>query len=254
MTLKVHKLSELLSLEQPDILYYIQPQLLSFAGTMFIYGRAATFKSWLAIEMMHSLATGKRWLIYLNGSEKPITSMMMQAEQNESMYQDRMLDYTKERIENPGVVDDYMYFATSQNLKLDDLRGQGQLEQVIKKARPQVVFIDCLYRVIKSATDTNSIGTFLDYLTYLTVQYGVAFVIVHHPRKESDEDRGFDELTGWSGIANWADTILRVTRKDVRNGDNHQVFLQLRWEKTKNNKEEVSDVDLEVRGLRFLTR
>lgn len=246
--LKVYTLTQLLSLEHPDVLYYLEPQLLSYGGSLFIYGRAGTFKSFLAIELMHSLASATPWLIYKTVG--PIKSLMLQAEQVEPLYQDRMISYAQKRIPKPIDVDTNMLFTTSQNIKLDDYQGIAQLEEVIKIHRPQVVMIDCLYRVIKSTTDVNSIGRFLDDLTRLSTTYGTAFVIVHHPRKESDEDRGFDELTGWSGMANWADSILRVTRED------NPIRLSLQWEKAKNARTEVSDVNIEVSQdlLKFMVR
>ena len=246
--LKVHTLTQLLSLERPKMMYYLEPQLLSYRGSLFIYGRAGTFKSFLGIELMHSLASGTPWLIY--NTTAPVKSMMLQAEQVEPMYQDRMLSYTQKRIAKPSDVSNNMLFTTSQNLKLDDYHGISQLEEAIKMHSPQVVMIDCLYRVIKSTTDVSSIGRFLDDLTRLSATYGTAFVIIHHPRKESDEDRGFDELTGWSGMANWADSILRVTRED------NPIRLSLQWEKTKNAFKEVSNVNLEVSQdlLKFMVR
>lgn len=248
-SLKVRTLTELLSLEQPKVLYYLESQLLSYGGSMFIYGRAGVFKSFLAIELMHALATGKRWLIY-NTIGTPVTCMMLQAEQVEPMWQDRMAQYTRSRIAKPALVDPYMLFTTNPNFKLDDFRGVAQLEDAIRKHVPGVVIIDCMYRVVKSSVDVASVGRFLDDLSRLSMLYGVAFVVIHHPRKASDEDRGFDELTGWSGIANWADSILRVTREE------HTTLLHLSWEKTKNARKEVSDVNLRVdqENLRFILR
>lgn len=248
-SLKVRNLTELLALEQPKVLYYLENQLLSHGGSMFIYGRAGAFKSFLAIELIHSLATGKRWLIY-NTIGTPIKSLMLQAEQVEPMWQDRMASYTRSRIAKPALVDQYMLFASHPNLKLDDFHGIAQLEEALRIHHPQVAVIDCLYRVVKSSVDVASVGRFLDELARLSIAYGTAFVVIHHPRKASDEDRGFDELTGWAGIGNWADTILRVTRGD------HTTQLHLRWEKTKNARKEVSDVNLQVdqENLRFLLR
>lgn len=151
-----------------------------------------------------------------------------------------MLHYTRSRITIPADLDPYMLFTTSQNLKLDDPTGIAMLEEAIKAHGPKVVIIDCLYRVIKSSTEVASVGRFLDELARLSAIYGTAFVVIHHPRKESDEDRGFDELTGWAGIAAWADSILRVTREDGTTN------LRLKWEKTKNARREVSDVDIKV--------
>ena len=250
-SLQVRTLSQMLALEQPKQLYYLDHQLLCYGGSMFIYGKAGTWKSWLAIELMHSLATGKRWLIY-NPLGTPLKTLMFQAEQVEAMYQDRLMSYTKSRIASPTSLDPYMRFTTSQDLKLDDFQGIAQLEQAIKEYQPHVAIVDCVYRVVKSSVDTNSIGRFLDELSRLSSQHGVAFICIHHSRKESDEDRGFDEMTGWGGINAWADSILRVTREDS-NG----IQLTLKWEKTKNARREVpNDVHVQVdqENLRFLTR
>ena len=248
MTLQPRSLTKLLALEQPNIMYYIEPQLLAYGGSMFIYGQPGTFKSFLAIEMMHSLATNKRWLIY--DTKGPVKSLMFQAEQHETMYQERMISYTKSRISDPSSMDKYMTFVNSPNFKLDDWRGMTQLEDVIKKEQPQVLFSDCIYRVIKSANDTASIGRYLDDMTGLMTKYNLSTVHIHHTRKEGDDDRNFQEMTGWGGIAAWADTILRVTR------DPANTNLSLKWEKTKNARREVSDVVVRVdqENLRFIPR
>ena len=51
-------------------------------------------------------------------------------------------------------------------------------------------------------------------------------------------------------MANWADSILRVTRED------NPIRLSLQWEKTKNAFKEVSNVNLEVSQdlLKFMVR
>ncbi len=248
-SLQVRTLTQLLSLEQPKQLYYLEPQLLSYGGSLFIYGKAGAFKSWLAIELMRALAAAENWLIYNTGSE-PVKCLMFQAEQPEPLYQERMILYTKSRIPKPADLEDNMLFTTAQDLKLDGLRGIGMLEEAIKIHRPQVVFTDCMYRVIKSSTDLNSVGRFLDDMTRLSSVYGVANVILHHPRKESDEDRGLDEMTGSATINYWADSVLRVTRAEGTTD------LSLKWEKTKNARKEVSDVNVQVNQdtLRFTIR
>ena len=248
-SLAIRNLTQLLSLEQPKQLYYLEPQLLSYGGSMFIYGKAGTYKSFLAIELMHSLAAANNWLIYNTGPE-PIKCLMFQAEQVEPMYQDRMLSYVKNRIPKPADLSSNMLFTTAQDLKLDDFRGIAMLQEAIEQHRPQVVFIDCMYRVIKSSTDVTSVGRFLDEMTRLSVTYGTSNVIIHHPRKESDEDRGLDEMTGSAIINYWADSILRVTRAEGTTD------LSLKWEKTKNARREVSDVNIRVNQdtLRFTIR
>lgn len=247
-----HNLTELLSLPQPDILYYLEPQLLSYGGTLFIYGRAQSWKSFLAIELMHALATSTRWLNFYNTSNKKLKVLMFQAEEVEPMYQDRIIDYTKKRIARPEEVADRMLFCTSQDLRLDDWQGMAKLEEQVKLHRPDVVIIDCLYRVISNSSNADEMKPFFDNLSQISKTYGTSWIVLHHPRKESDNDRGFDELTGWSGIANWADSILRVTRTDVTG----QILLQLSWEKTKRARKEVSPVNLRVdqANLRFQIR
>jgi len=178
MSLKVRTWLELLALEQPKLLYYLDNQLLSYGGTMFIYGRAGVYKSFLAIELMYALATGKRWLAW-NTIGTPLRTLMIQTEQVEAMYQDRALDYTRKRMTGQNekqLIDANMLSVTAQDLRLDPM-GIAQLRVLIQQHQPEVVIIDCLYRVVSSTSDPAIMKPFFDNLTLLSAEYGTAFMI-----------------------------------------------------------------------------
>jgi len=252
MSLEARTLSGLLALAPPDIPFMLEPQLLAFGGSMFIYGKAETLKTWLAIDLMFSLSgvhinsdmaargNGKNWLLY---PTKRCKVVMLQTEQVEQMYRGRIAQWTKHHVNgNQPDLDDYMRFITSQDLKLDSFHGQQQLEVIIDAERPAVVIIDCLYRTVKSTKEETSLKPFFDFLAVMQGKYHCAFVVIHHSRKENLEapdNAGFEEMTGWAGLTYWADTILRVSHP---NKDRDRYRIKLQWEKTKNAEQEVGDV------------
>jgi len=254
--LEVRTLIDLLSLRKPDNLYYLKPQILAYGGSLFIYGKAGTWKSTLAIDLCMAIAQGKKWLIYDTSKAKTLT---FQSEQVEIMYADRVQNISRKRLINgvaPGDISSDMLYVTAQDLKLDDFRGQSAFEDVLKKHTPQVCVIDCMYRSLKSTRDEQSAKQFLDFLSLMQTRYGIAFIIIHHPRKSyGDDDMGFDEMTGSAIFSYWADSILRVSP----NGpmvDGSYPNLDLTWEKLKNCSEVVPNVKLRVdkSNLRFIVR
>ncbi len=252
----VRTFSELLALPVPEHKFWIDPHLLPVGGSMFIYGKAQSWKSFLAIEAMYKMAQGKPWLIYPTTECKV---MVVQSEQVEPMYQDRMMSFAQNRLAPDGLtaeqLDKNMVFVTQQDLKLDEPRGLGLMETAIKNNKPQVVIIDCLYRSVRSTKEETSVKPFLDGLSLMQGRYGVAFIIIHHPRKEPTGDDStyeggsFDDMTGWAGLGYWADTILRVdTDKDLN--------MKLTWEKVKNARSITPNVRLKIdqANLKFLIR
>jgi hypothetical protein len=246
----------LLALDPPDIPFILEPELLSFGGSMFIYGKAETLKTWLAINLMFSIASantqqvladqgyGQSWIVY---PTKRAKVLMLQTEQVEVMYRDRIVSWTRHHVNGNQIdLDDYMTFVTSQDLKLDDFRGQALLEDLIKEHLPRVVILDCLYRMVKSTKEESSLKPFFDFLATLQSRYHVAFVVIHHPRKEdmqAEDSAGFEDMTGWAGLTYWADTILRVTHVHK---ESDKYLIRLQWEKAKNAKGEVGNVTVKL--------
>lgn len=238
-------LLELLALTPPKIQYYIDPYILSYGGSLFIYGSPGTWKSWLAIDLAFSLCLGKPWIVY---STRKVSVMIIQSEQVESMYQERIQDFVKARPNySLDELNKMIRFRSEQNMKLDSWSGLIKLEKEIIDWKPQVVIIDCLYRSVATTRDETAMMHLFDGLSRFQREFGTAFIIIHHPRKEKQDsegetyDSGYDEMTGSGSISRWADTIIRVTHIQQA-----QHTIRLLFQKVKNRKRDDIRYDLRL--------
>lgn len=226
---KSRNLVQLLSIPKPKTKFWVEPRILAHSGTMVLYGVAETFKSWVWIDLAFALATGKPWLGY---KTHQCRVLMVQVEQTEEVYGERIEEWVKKHGIKPGDIVNNLRFINDMELRLDNTQGQKNLEEEIKQWMPDVVLIDCAY-LVTNVNDLVSLTKFLSQLAYLQQQYGVAIGIVAHPRKEDRgevEDKGMEELAGFANFYQRMDTIARVRHS---NKDKNSRHLLLQWQKSK---------------------
>lgn len=205
---------------------------------MVLYGVAETFKSWFWIDLAFALATGTPWLGYTTHQCKVL---VVQVEQPEILYKERIQDWVEIHKIKPGDIVNNLRFINDMELRLDNTRGQQDLEEEIKQWQPDVVLIDCAY-LVTNVNDLQSLTKFLTQLAYLQQHYGVAIGVIAHPRKEDrgdGEDRGMEELAGYAMFYQRVDTIARVRHP---NKDRNSRELLLQWQKSKHGRGVIGDV------------
>ena len=199
---------------------------------MVIYGAPETWKSWLGIELAWALDEGNKWLgLY---ETIPARVLLVQTEQVEAVYRDRIVAFSHSLN---GSSPSNVLFATDLSLKIDNAFGKALLDSTCAEHKPDVFILDNLFHTISSERDEVVMKAATETFDLMREKYNVGCVITHHPRKEGDEDRGFDELSGSSVLARWADTIIKVTTVE-RRADIYQMDFQ----KTKNAKTRVSPI------------
>ena len=244
-----YNLEEFLSLPAPNIKAIVEPQILVPGGSLIIYGKAATFKSWLAIDLAFSINSGADWLGYF--PTKPKKVLVFQTEQASFMYQKRIKTYYQHW--NRGILEPTrLQFHNSVGVNFTDPRNQALIEAHIKEYRPDVFILDNLFRVTPTSdSDEVAIKNIFNRFAVWQEEYRCSFVIIHHPRKEGVEERGFDDMRGSGILNNWVDTILRTRPADFATsttGITSRVnSIQLKWEKGKNFEE--ADPDEIIVGL-----
>jgi RecA-family ATPase len=213
MTLpRVYSWADFVTQKQPAI-QFIVPQLLSFGGTLVLFGDAGIGKSWLGIDLVRAAANGTSWLGF------PVTKcvpLLVQCEQPDQMFQDRMLTYTRGLSET---MPDSAYIVNDMAVHLDNPHGKMKLEAYIAgcKCRPQLLVIDNYYSVVaESLNDDRAVKGFKDNVNDLRQKYGLAVVLLAHPRKAKVEngqpvDMGSDEAFGSRVLKDWTDTMMRMT-------------------------------------------
>lgn len=211
---------------------------------MVIYGPPESYKSWLGIEMGFCLAMGKPWLEYKTNQCRV---MILQAEQVESLYAERVEDYTTARGISQVNVEDRLVFFNDTDILLDAHRGYSTLEDAVIQHRPHVLIVDCLYRVVESESDPQSMGRFMHNLTVLRDRYNLAVVLIHHPRKQGREDgtddKGLEEMSGVGTFGRWLDSVCKVShmRKESARG-----LLRVEWQKQKNVRTALKPLTVQV--------
>ena len=210
---------------------------------MCVYGFAETYKSWLTQEMAFNLVTGEPWIGYTTHKCKVA---LIQVEQTESNYRNRVEDWVKARHVKPNDVNDKMLFINEIGLRLDTVNGQQFVEHEISQFIPDVMIVDCLYKTANE-NDQTSLTRYLGFVSHIRQAYGVAVVTVHHPRKESrdrngaETDMGLNELSGYSALERDLETVLRVYHISKRQD---KTLLRLNWQKTRNTKGDIGDVSV----------
>lgn len=206
MPAKIRSLKELLALQPPVTKYLIEPEILSVGGSMVIYGEAETWKSWLTIDMAFALAHGKNWLVF---PTKKSRVLIIQSEQTEFMYRDRILSWTASH--NTWTPESEVFFRSEVDFKLDLPLSWGLLRGELELLRPDVMVLDNLRRCISGAISEDSVKRITDLIARSQSHFNTAWVIVHHTRKEKEdgEDKGPQEMAGSAVLRDWADTILK---------------------------------------------
>ncbi len=210
---------------------------------MAIYGRAGTLKSWLSIDMAFRVCKGEEWIGH--PTEKS-SVLIIQTEQPEPLYTERLEKYTAIGYQN-GTQPTNLFFDNDLTLKLDTFNGQQVLFQHIKDRQPGLVILDCLYQMVSNVANQADLNRFRDNIDSARQEYGTAFVLLHHPRKqgrEQEDDLGFEEMSGMGNLGAWLDTIIRVTG-DPPNID-QPTNIVLAYQKVKNARSEMRPI-----GLRF---
>ena len=243
--MKIRSMSELLALQPPAEQFLLDPQLLAVGGSMFIYGSAETFKSWLGLHVATAIAGGNKWLEMYQAHQRKV--LVIQSEQSELMYRTRVVKHAaafpQSWADNVGPNLDFM---NEVDMKLDTFAHLASLGKIIQDNNYSVILLDNLYRSLSAATtDEVAVQRWLDGLSALQQKYKVAFVIIHHARKEQSSDepsRGFEDMTGTARFGYWADTIVR-SKIDSKRDDR----IVLSFEKQKNAEVRLDDVRLTFR-------
>ena len=185
---------------------------LLFAKSKFILcGESKIKKTFLALNLSVSLATGKPFL-GLNVSRR-IKVLYIQKEISEAMLQRRLKTILS--AADPQPEPGYFVVETIRNLNIRNPDHFQQPCELIQRYQPQVVIFDPLYQFHNA--DENSeqeMKAVLDQFDALVEKFNVSVVLVHHTRKYPDNGRvGNYLMRGSSVLRDWLDTLLLMTKR-----------------------------------------
>lgn len=176
------------------------------SGLYILAGYPKVGKSWLALDICLSIATGRDVL-----SARTIkgTALYLCLEDNKARMQERIYELTDEPADN-------LHFVL-----MADKIGAGieeQIESFVMQHRDTcVVFIDTLQKIrrttdVKYGSDYNDLGA----LKSVADKLGVAILLIHHTRKERDTDpfNMVSDTTGLNGCADGSFVLIKSGRSE----------------------------------------
>jgi len=176
----------------------------------FIGGQPKCGKTWLALDLAVSVASGTHCLGRFP-VDQPGPALAYLAEDSLPHVRERLAALCAQRHISLQSLDLHLIDAPS--LRLDNAEDQALLVQAISQFKPRLLVLDPLVRL--HALDENSaadVSSLLGWLRALSRTHGLGIVVVHHMSKKSRRHLG-QALRGSSDLHAWADSSAYLTRQ-----------------------------------------
>ena len=202
-------------IEQQRGVPWLVEQLWTQQGVGFVCGSPKSSKTWLALDLALSVASGSPAL-----GQYPVSTagavLLFAAEDAPAMVRSRLAGMAHQR--GLELLDVPVHLVLQRSLRLESTNDQQRLEATVASYRPRLLVLDPLVRL--TAIDENSsaeVSAVLAYLRALQTNYNVAILVVHHARKSSSNGAaGGLALRGSGDFWAWSDSNLFLSRKQDR--------------------------------------
>lgn len=174
-------------------------------------------KSWSMLEEAYCLTTGQSCYGKFAVPEKRRVLIVEEEDPR------RRLRGRLERIINahggevPG--DDYFKLCIKKGMRLDNQSWREVLEYEVKKFLPHFVYLDVFSRLhSQDPSDPKAMAEIVLFLDQLNRDYGTAFIILHHTRKNKSQGAtdDFDEILGSRVLGGFAEATLFFSKTKER--------------------------------------
>lgn len=194
----------------PPITYYVDkliPQ-----GLTLICSLPKIGKSWLALDMGISIASGKP-ILGFNTKQSEVLYLALEDSEN------RLKERTNKILKGNKAPNNFIY-----SIKCDDIQN-GLIEELeeIKEKEPnlKVIIIDTLQKVRSMYRGSNNYSNDYKELSQLkdfADKYSMGIILIHHLKKGYEGDI-FDKVSGTNGITGTVDTTIVLTKQNRSDED-----------------------------------
>lgn len=198
---------------QPEHQKWLVEDLWLEEGVGIIGGEPKCCKSFLALQMAVSVASG-RSLFKRFAVQRPGAVLLYAAEDALHMVRhrfERLAVYVGVYFESLDV-----QVITAPSLRLDHLSDRERLKRTVEQIKPRLLILDPfvrLHRIDENAS--REVAPILAYLRELQREYQLSVVVVHHSRKNGGNARAGQSLRGSSEFHAWGDSNLYLRRKGL---------------------------------------
>jgi hypothetical protein len=201
------------------------------AGLVMVYGAPASFKSFIALDMALSIATGRQWH---GRAVKPSAVTYVAAEGKGGMGRRVLAWETLRRL--PPVND----FLLADELVRLDLKTAAKIIDHLDSTGSRLVVVDTWARVTEAFDENsaNAVSDAVEGLDTIRRLTGATIIVVHHSRKDGQGYRGSSALGG-------AVDMSIVVKREKRSME-----VTLACDKAK-DVEEFQDMDISLEVVRL---
>jgi hypothetical protein len=184
---------------------WLVESLWSHQAVGFVAGQPKLGKTWLALDLALSVATGTPCLDTFAVPE-PGRVLVYLAEDPPALVRERLVGLCQHR--GLGLGDVPLHVITAPSLRLDLERDQLRLRQAVATIAPRLLVLDPLVRLHRrDENHSGEVAELLSFLRELQRVYDLAVVVVHHMRKGGHRDGG-QALRGSGDFHAWTDSAL----------------------------------------------
>ena len=173
-----------------------------------IGGTTGANKSYMAMQMGMSIANNEKEFLGFKINVQGLKVLYMDTECGMNTLISRFQQIQKQFNWN---ADNRFYLLP----RMDVSDDYADLESAIKRVKPDVVFIDCLYNTMDGvdASKNHHIIPTTNKITEIKNKYDVTIIAVHHMNKGNHElGLTKDRMSGGSALQNWVEHIILMTR------------------------------------------
>lgn len=195
----------------PDARWLIE-SLWARAGVGILGGAPKCCKSWLALDVALSVASGTPCLDTFRVVE-PGDVLLYMAEDATDVVRQRLDSISRHRDLQLSSLPIYVITAPSVRLDLD--LDRRRLDRTLDARRPRLLVLDPFVRLHRiRENDAGEVSAVLAYLRELQRRYAMAVLVVHHARKNGvSEAHAGQGLRGSGDFFAWADSLLYLQRQ-----------------------------------------
>lgn len=197
---------------------------------MVLAAPAKSMKSFSAIHLAMSLATGKEFWGFT--TPRKLKVLMVQMELPREEIKKRAIDILTLKVFAPTEFDRNLHIYSDSKFKITNPTHLDGLRLWMMEHPTDVVLFDPLYRLHdKDENSSQQMQYVFSLLDTLIGQFGVALVLIHHYGKPGEfKNLGADRMRGSSALAGWADTLVYMWFNDKHEGmDEFKVEFETRF-------------------------
>jgi KaiC/GvpD/RAD55 family RecA-like ATPase len=224
--LRLYSTTELLNLPAPT---WLVDKALPAGGLVGMYGRPGCGKSFIAIDLAMSIATGTPWF----GREVERGFVIYISAEGGSGIGKRVLAWLATHGVEPRNAD-IAWLVESIPVSTDSTQMGQLLDRIVDEVRrhPALIIIDTLARCFDGDENLQEdMGRFIAGVDLLRKELGCTVLVVHHTRLDGNRERGNTSFRGA------VDTMIAIDRSDD--------LIELKCNKQKDD-EEFADIQLEL--------